>query len=249
MQNFLKSKKILIALLVIIVAAAGIFIIIGKNEEEKSYKVQTAKAQNSVSKSVNSDNSQIQSSGRKLLKVSKSELYLGEKNAPVTIIEYASLSCPHCAAFYEKAYQKLYKKYIKTGKVKFVYRDFPLNQPALAGAVVAVCKSEEVEAENRAESYYNFIKALFKNQDSWAFDENFIKKLESIALLDGMSKIKFDECIDDKKLQEKILKARLAAAKSLNLRSTPTFFINNTKIEGFIDYKTLKKAIEKQLKN
>ena len=181
-----------------------------------------------------------------LLKVKDSELFLGDKKAPVTMIEYASLSCPHCAMFYREAFEKIKTEYIDAGKVKFIYRDFPLNQQALVAAMVSECRAAD-EKENRSESYYGLVKALFKTQDSWAFDPKYTEKLESIAKLDGMSSERFKSCIEDQKLQNKILQMRMEAAKSLQIHSTPTFFINGEASEGYVDYLTLKKVIDKKL--
>lgn len=249
----INSKKSLI-IFSCLASAVLIFVIYNNYQNKTSFHSKKERIikntkQDRVTQKVNqTKNSQFKKDFDKVLQISESELYLGKKNAPITIVEYASLSCPHCAAFYQKAFDQLNEDFIKTGKVRFVYRDFPLNQPALAGALIAVCRAQ-IEEENRAQNYYNFVKALYKNQDSWAFDPSFVNKLESIALLDGISSEKFNSCIEDKDLQEKILKARLIASQSLNIRSTPTFFINQKLIEGFIDYKTLKKEIIKELNN
>ncbi len=249
--------KIIISFLVLITLVVISYFIINNYKEKTSFKYrgdnsQKAKIseQDKVTKySIdNSSNKTAFKPVNKALQVSDSELYLGNKNAPVVIIEYASLSCPHCASFYRKAFDELKEEYIKSGKVKFIYRDFPLNQPALAGAMAAVCRSK-IEIEDPAGAYYDFLKVLFKNQDRWAYDPKFIDKIESIAVLDGMSEQQFRSCVSDQILQEKILQARLVAAKSLNIASTPTFFINDSSIEGFVDYKTIKEAIEKELNN
>jgi protein-disulfide isomerase len=174
-----------------------------------------------------------------LLKISNSDVVYGDRNAPVVMIEYSSLSCPHCASFNREAFEKIKSEYIDTKKVQFVHRDFPLNQPALAAAMFASC-----QAEKNPEKYYMLIKALFKTQDSWAFDQKFIEKLQSIAKLDGMSADKFNSCVNDKNLQEKFLKDRMEAAQVLQIRSTPTFFINGEMSEGYVDYVSIKKIID-----
>lgn len=177
-----------------------------------------------------------------LLKISSNDIVLGDANAPVTMFEYSSLSCPHCAAFSREAFAKIEKDYIKTKKVKFVHRDFPLNQPALAAAMFAIC-----QADSDAEKYHYLLKALFKTQDAWAFDPHFIEKLRSIAQLDGMSAEKFDTCINNEELQNRILKHRMAASESLGITSTPTFFINGEKSSGYVDYLSMKKMIDAKL--
>lgn len=213
----------------------------GKNPDVAQNSVNP---QDAVNAAVNSD--QEVKRDESLLKITSSDFVLGDSKAPVLVIEYASLSCPHCAMFYREAFEKLKSEYIDTGKVKFIYRDFPLNQQALMAAMVSQCRAED-ESENKAQKYHGFIKALFKTQDTWAFDQKYVEKLEAVAKLDGMSSERFKSCVEDQKLQNRLLQARMEAAKSLQLRSTPTFFINSEASEGYVDYLTLKKVIDKKL--
>jgi protein-disulfide isomerase len=180
-----------------------------------------------------------------LTKILADDFILGDKNAKVLVIEYASLSCPHCASFALEGFEKLKKEFIDSGKVKFVFRHFPLNQPALMASMLVNCSANA--AENRDEKFYETLKILFKTQDNWAFTQEFREKLANIALLDLITKEEFDKCVDSEKLQEKILKQRMAAANELQLRSTPTFFVNGEISEGYVDYVTLKKLIEKKI--
>lgn len=196
--------------------------------------IDDAKAQDEVRK--NSD----------LLKILPEDYVIGDKNAPVLMIEYASLSCPHCATFVRESFEKLKTEYFDTGKVAFIFRNFPLNHPALAGAMLAECRAQE-NPQAPADKYYSVIKILFKTQDNWAFDQKFIEKLEAIFKLDGMSSEKFNSCINNQNLQEKILKHRMEVAKTLFIKSTPSFFVNGESSEGYIDYVTLKKLIDKKL--
>jgi protein-disulfide isomerase len=182
-----------------------------------------------------------------LLKILPNDYVIGDSDAKVLIIEYASLSCPHCAVFYREAYERIKDEYIATGKVKFIYRDFPLNQQALTAGTIAECIAKDSK-ENATEKYHETIKILFKTQDSWAFDPKYDEKLEAIMKLDGMSQERFKSCINDKQLQDKILAKRMDASNSLQIRSTPTFFVNGEISEGYIDYLTLQKLIEKNLK-
>ncbi len=204
--------------------------------------------QDSVSAEVNKDAASSPEVHRdsELLKVLPGDFVLGDKAAPVLLIEYASLSCPHCADFAREAFERLKSEYVDAGKVKFVFRNFPLNQPALVAAMFAECQAVD-NKDQSGEKYFVTLKALFKTQDTWAFDEKFSEKLEAIAQLDGMSSDRFKKCVSDKALQDKILSARMEAAKSLQLRSTPSFFINGDISEGFVDYKTLKKLIDAKL--
>ena len=182
-----------------------------------------------------------------LLKILPNDYVIGDSDAKVLIIEYASLSCPHCAVFYREAYEKIKEDYISKGKVKFIYRDFPLNQQALTAGTIAECIAKDSK-ENATEKYHETIKILFKTQDSWAFDPKYDEKLEAIMKLDGMGQERFKSCINDKQLQDKIIAKRMDASNSLQIRSTPTFFVNGEISEGYIDYLTLQKLIEKNLK-
>lgn len=248
-------KKVLIISLTIISFVVLAFVAYNyKTKTSFKYQNQEPKeveqiAQDAISEVVNKEaqSSEPRRIDAKILQITNSELAIGDKNAPVVMIEYASLSCPHCAAFHREAFLKLKEEYIDSGKVRFSYRNFPLNQPALAAAMTASCRAQD-EQINKSDIYHKFIKALFKTQDSWAFDQKYIDKLEAIAMLDGMSSERFRRCIEDNRLQTKFLEDRMNVAKTLQLHSTPTFYINGEVLEGYIDYRTIKKAIERNLK-
>lgn len=163
---------------------------------------------------------------------------LGNKNAPITIFEYASLTCPHCAAFATKTLPKLQKDWIDTGKAKLVYRDFPLDQPAVLAATVARCFPDD--------RYFPFIETLFQNQDEWADrDETATKAaLARIARLGGMSQDQFNACVANQKISDAVLNSRLVAAKQYGIDSTPTFFVNGTKVVGDLPYSEFVKYLE-----
>lgn len=220
-----------------------------KNDEKEITKTEETKnPQDAVNKAVN-DSAEKNVDSKKaaeILKVNASDIVLGDKSAPILMIEYASLSCPHCAAFHREALEKLKVEYIDNKKLLFVHRDFPLNQPALVAGMFAICQAQD-HKDDLSEKYYNLLKALFRTQDSWAFDAKYIEKLQSIAQLDGMSADRFNSCINDKKLQERILSERMEAAKGLQIQSTPTFYINGDLVEGYVDYLSLKKLIDKKL--
>ncbi len=240
------TKKISSTILVII-AVIALIIFATKNLFDKDNKKITNSTQEQAKEQADKNIKIIEGEGKNLLEINSNDIVLGDKNAPLTIVEYASLSCPHCATFYSDGFPKLKKEYIATGKVKFIYRDYPLNQPALIAGMLALCQVKDRNAD--AEKYHNFIKALFKTQDSWAFAEDFALKLETIAKLDGISSEKFKSCITDPTLQDSILKSRMAAAKGLQIQSTPTFFIGDEVINGYNGYGDLKTIIEKKLPN
>lgn len=241
----------------IITALVGISSVVIYNYKNKtSFKYASEKAQEVEKNSQDEVNKRVNEKAKikkarlnnGLLEVQSSDYILGNKFAPVTMIEYASLSCPHCASFSRESFNKINEEYIKTGKVKFIFRNFPLNQSALSAAIYTKCYADS-EKTGKVERYYDIIKSLFKTQDSWAFGAEYLDKLKTIAKLEGMSSDDFDKCMNDKDLQNKILSKRMTSAQELQIRSTPSFFINGQISEGYVDYKTLKTIIDKELKN
>lgn len=159
-----------------------------------------------------------------LLAVNSDDRVLGKPDAPITIIEYASLSCPHCAHFELEVLPKLEKKWIDTGKAKLVLRDFPLDAPALEAAVVARCAPPE--------RFYPLVQTLFGSQEKWVLAKDQKAALEKVVRLAGMGKQEFEACLSNKALSDKVAESRLVAAQQLGVDSTPTFFVNGTKLEG-----------------
>jgi protein-disulfide isomerase len=140
----------------------------------------------------------------------------GDEKAPVTIIEYASMTCPHCADFHATTYPELKKRYIDTGKVRFIFREFPLDQLALAGFLLARCVGPD--------KYFPMIDTLFQLQKEWVVQKP-LGPLLAIAKQAGMSEQQFNDCLQDKKLIDGLEGVRQRAIK-LNVQSTPSFFIN-----------------------
>lgn len=158
------------------------------------------------------------------LKLTPDDRILGDKDAPVTIIEYASLTCPHCMHFATDVLPAIKKKWIDTGKVKLVMRDYPLDGLALRAAMVARCAPPD--------KFYPFIDTLFQTQDKWATAKDPQAELQHLALMGGMNKKQFDDCLADKKMENAVVGSRLVATQKLNVNATPTFFINGTKFDG-----------------
>ncbi|MEL6965118.1 MAG: DsbA family protein [Pseudomonadota bacterium] len=152
------------------------------------------------------------------------ETAIGDLNAPVTIIEYSSLSCPHCANFHNNTYPELKKRYIDTGKVRMIFRDFPLNQPAVLATVVAHCGGSE--------RYVGFIDVMFKTQATWAQSHDTVSELKKLARLGGLREEQVDACLNDQSLVDRILKGRLAWQQEHKVQSTPTFVINDEVYPG-----------------
>jgi protein-disulfide isomerase len=170
-----------------------------------------------------------------LLSLSKEDRILGKPDAPITIVEYASLSCPHCAEFEKSVLPPLQKKWIDTGKAKLVLRDFPLDGPALQAAVLARCVP--------ANRFYPFVETLFGAQEEWVLAKDQKAALARIARLGGVGPKEFDTCMSNKGLQDQVAQSRLVASQQLNVGATPTFFINGTKFEGAPTQEALDQAL------
>jgi len=162
---------------------------------------------------------------------------LGKADAPITIVEYASLTCPHCAAFARDTLPKIKAEWIDPGKAKLVFRDFPLDGSAVKASVLARCAPPE--------KFYGFIDVLFSSQESWARNPDPTPGLARIAKLGGMSEEQLNACMADNALQDKVLASRLTAEKEYKVESTPTFFINGTKLTGALPYEQFDEALKK----
>jgi len=144
---------------------------------------------------------------------------VGNESAPIKIIEYASMTCSHCAHFHNDVYPALKSKYIDTGKVYMEFREFPLNDPALRATLTARCLP--------AEKYEEFISLLFKTQDKWAGDINYMESLKQNAKLAGMSDATFEACQEEPMLKLKIAENMQQGKDKWNIAATPTFVIND----------------------
>ncbi len=168
------------------------------------------------------------------------DVWEGAANAPVTIIEYASMTCSHCAHFHETTYPTLKSKYIDTGKVRFTLREFPFDPIAVAGFMVARCAGEKREA---------MIGLLFSQQKNWAFSDKPLQGLTALVKQTGMSQEKFDACLQDKALYANVNQVFEKASKQFKVDSTPTFFINGKKVSGALSPEELDKQLEPLLKS
>jgi len=153
------------------------------------------------------------------------DIVVGSANAPNTIVEYASMTCPHCAQFQTEVFPQVKAKYIDTGKARYILREFPLDNLAAAAFMLARCSGND--------RYYPMVDALFSTQESWAVPGVDAKdKLLQIARQAGMSKDEFDKCLTDKELFSKIVQVRQIANDKFQVDSTPTFFINGKRLKG-----------------
>jgi len=176
-----------------------------------------------------------------VLEVTEDDFVIGDKNAPVTIIEYASLSCSHCADFHNKTLGDLKKEYVDTGKARIVFRNFPFNYPALLGSMVLRCIPEDVR--------YDYMNALFQLQPKWVVRDNAksTQELYKIMQSGGMTKEEFETCTNNAELENIILQAVIAAQNEFNIQSTPSFLINGNLVEGNKSIKEFRQIINKIL--
>ena len=149
---------------------------------------------------------------------------LGDPDAPVTIVEYASLTCPHCANYHNETFPALKERYVDTGKVRYVYRDFPLDQRALDAAVVAHCAEPD--------EYFDFLDVLFERQAHWAGAQDHVSALVLLAKLGGLPEERVRACLADEELQSAILQQRLEGQNQHGVRSTPSFVIGGQTYAG-----------------
>ncbi len=164
------------------------------------------------------------------------DLVEGDANAPITLIEYSSLSCPHCARFQKDVLPQIKKDFIDTGKVKLIQRDFPLNKPAVQAAQLAHCAGPM--------RYFALVDVLFKTQDQWLTEDS-VEKLAQIAATAGMDRPTFDACLANKDIEAKIVATRKAGEDAFQVNSTPTFIINGVKREGEQSYDDMKALFAK----
>ncbi len=161
---------------------------------------------------------------------------LGAEDAPVTVVEYASMSCPHCAHFHNTTWKPFKEKYVDTGKVRFFFREFPLNTPAYAVAMIARCAP--------ADKYYEVIDKFFEEQDQWLQPGDMYQALLDRAMPFGFTKETFDACLSNQALVDGLNEIRTKAGEQFGVSATPTFFINGVRESGALSLEEMEKRIE-----
>lgn len=163
---------------------------------------------------------------------------IGSDDAPIKVIEYSSLTCGHCAAFHKTDLPQIEKEYVETGKVQFIFKEYPLNQPAVIASQVLRCMPKD--------QFVNFMGLLFEQQENWAYQPNFEEKLTQYAKLAGMSEDKVKACIANTELAQKIIGDMKAASDEYKISSTPTFIVNNGEkiIVGHQPYEFFRKSFD-----
>jgi protein-disulfide isomerase len=171
------------------------------------------------------------------------DMALGPADAAVTITEYASMTCPHCAAFNATVFPKLKAEYIDTGKVRYIFREFPLDIKAAAGSMLTRCI-----ANGDAQKYFAVTDMLFRSQNDWVV-KNTTETLTRIGKQAGLSQQQVEACLKDQALLDKIAADQKYASDILKVDSTPTFFINGEKIKGESSIEEFQKRINPLLKS
>ncbi|MEZ5841171.1 MAG: DsbA family protein [Hyphomicrobiales bacterium] len=161
---------------------------------------------------------------------------LGSPDAKVTVIEYASLTCGHCAHFHEKTLPELKKKYVDTGKVRFIFRDFPLDPLATAGSMLAHCAP--------GDRYFDVLGTLFEQQQFWAFTDKPVDALIALSRQLGFTQESFDACLTNQELLDRLNKVKQTAAEKFDVHSTPSFFVNGTLVRGALSVEEFGKILD-----
>jgi len=175
--------------------------------------------------------------------VSLPDMALGPANAPITITEFASMTCPHCSAFNETVFPKIKAEYIDTGKIRYVFREFPLDIKAAAGSMLSRCI-----AKDDSSKYFAVTDMLFRQQNDWVM-KNTTETLTRIGKQAGLSQQQVEDCLKNQALLDKIAADQKYAADVLKVDSTPTFFINGEKIKGETTFEEFDKRIKALLKS
>jgi protein-disulfide isomerase len=168
---------------------------------------------------------------------------LGPADAPVTITEFASMTCPHCAAFNATVFPKIKSEYIDTSKIRYIFREFPLDVKALAGSMLARCIAKDDSGK-----YFAVVDLLFRQQNDWVL-KNTTDTLTRIGKQAGLSQQQVEDCLKDQALMDKISADQKYAGEVLKVNSTPTFFVNGEMIKGETSFEEFDKKIKSFLKS
>jgi protein-disulfide isomerase len=235
----MKLRNILIAgAAAVAIAGAGLMVYLAAGGESQSRAGLAAGAGAAISAAQDRGASgavQTVQSGD-VTQVGDDEHVLGDPDAPITIIEYSSLTCPHCASFHNDTLPTLKDEWIETGKAKLVYRHYPLDRLALAGALVANCFE--------GDRFFAVMDMLFAQQRQWSRSDNPGQALQRIASQAGMDTETFNQCISDQQEAKKILDRQQAGRDQADIQSTPTFLIDGEKLEGAKPYADFEEALQ-----
>jgi protein-disulfide isomerase len=228
MKKLLSQKKFLLILIILFILI-GILLSL--------FIVSSVSEKGTINYASNIDEIQVSDieNMKSELKILKSDFTLGDTNAPIQMISYDSFSCHHCANFFENVFPEIDEKYIKTGKVLFVHRDFPLDIQSLTATKLMKCalnlKPEDESVENFNKKAFALILSLYQTQKDWINTESNSENLYQLFQVAGLKKNDAQDCTKDEELENRILEERLKASKILKITGTPTFFINGKKFQ------------------
>lgn len=192
-----------------------------ENSHVQSKNLENESGKNTIN--VSSDTHKTLNSVNDLLKLHASDRFIGDANSNNVIIEYSSLSCPHCANFHLNNFQSIQKELIDEYNILYIHRHSPSDLQSLKGAIFTKCISNDL--------YFKYLEILFKKQDVWLFDKNFEETLENIAKIGGLYDEEFAKCLASEENKEATIKQTQEHAKSLGITHTPTFFVNGKKLD------------------
>ena len=167
-------------------------------------------------------------------------IVLGKHKAPVKIIIFSSLTCPHCASFHKEIVSEIKKEYVESGQVQLIFIDFPLDQSAFNASKLLHCLDQNKQLK--------FLDTIYENQEEWVIGSNIDQinnNLKKIVQNLGISSSKFDKCLNDEIIADKILNGRISGQQKYSINATPTIIINEKKFEDSVSFENIKKKIEK----
>lgn len=173
------------------------------------------------------------------LKIKPTDVVWGNPDAPVQIVEYASLTCPHCATLHTQVLPQIKENFVETGKVKFVYRHLPWDNLAMAAAKISSCAAPE--------QYENFVGVFMRTQRQWVTAEDPLAAMKQLVRLGGMSGEQVDACLADETLHARLMANKEEAINVLNVKGTPMLFVNAQRVEGAQRYDVIEKVIHQEL--
>lgn len=230
----------LVGLVLLLIALAGLayFFLSGRDDDEATQPTTTEAAQSEeLAPAEESKDIVVETKTLKLPAVKTAEIpevaksadpeveammsvrKLGSDSAPIKVVEYASLTCGHCSSFHKDEFPKIKTDFIDTGKVQFIFKEFPLNRPAVDASKILRCLPED--------KYIPFMSLLFEEQEKWAYQSDYLTPLKQNAKLAGLSEEKIDACLNNKELEARIVGDMKAATDKYKIESTPTFVLNN----------------------
>ncbi len=245
MTNFSRKYVVIALITVAILAVAGIIYSVAF-QPPSTVNTTTAQTEEAVApeQEAAAPDTYDEATAPDWVKKALEDRVMGSEDAPITMIDNSSLTCPHCADFHLNTLPQIKKDYIDTGKVKLVFGDFPLNLPALQASALARC----VEG---TDAYFAFIEQLFRTQEQWGASENARNDLLNATKFSGLSREDAARCLDDKQLTAGLLQKIDKTRTDYSINSTPTFVLikdgHTEKVEGALPYKDFKAALDKML--